>query len=286
MYIWRRLHDRRITPLLGYIRGTELVDPCLLSPYRKNGNIKIFLYHNTGANRLDLVSQLNLLAITSVQSSFTADAASGRRDPVLASFQPAHRTLRSQTGEACHFGRSCSRGAQYAYGFSQENILVNDSNEAEICDFGLARALDGTRSGFTSTGGSGGIGTVPYASPEALNGGVDNGSTSTDIYSFASVLVHVRPPVVFPLVKWLIDTGQVLSDKVPFSALSKFKATQRICEGDVPQRGDHDMGGFIGSVAAVNELWVLLGICWSLAPVERPDIDYVVDVVSLCLPSP
>lgn len=69
----------------------------------------------------------------------------------------------------------------------QANVLIDDGGNALICDFGLSIALDGLKTGFTSStmGGS-----VRFLAPELLVSSTP--TVATDIYAFGCVCVEVR----------------------------------------------------------------------------------------------
>jgi serine/threonine-protein kinase len=67
-----------------------------------------------------------------------------------------------------------------------DNILIDESNNAKLADFGLARLLD-VDSNLTATGEA--IGTPYYMAPEQLRGGAVD--ARTDIYSLGIMLFHL-----------------------------------------------------------------------------------------------
>ncbi len=84
------------------------------------------------------------------------------------------------------------------------NILIDDSDNPLITDFGLAKRFgvenDLTRSGIV-------VGTPSYMSPEQASGRRDNIGPASDIYSLGCVLYHAltgRPPLVAESVMELV----------------------------------------------------------------------------------
>lgn len=75
-----------------------------------------------------------------------------------------------------------------AYFLQQENILINDAEEASICDFGVSRMMDELSTGFTT---SNPVLTLSFAPPEILNGG--KGDTTADAFSFGGLMLQVVP---------------------------------------------------------------------------------------------
>lgn len=68
------------------------------------------------------------------------------------------------------------------------NVVIGDSGQALLCDFGLSRLSEGS-TGYTSTIGAG-VGTIGYRAPELTKPGQQ--SMEADIYALASVIIHVR----------------------------------------------------------------------------------------------
>ncbi|KAG8898930.1 hypothetical protein FRC01_010719 [Tulasnella sp. 417] len=69
-----------------------------------------------------------------------------------------------------------------------ENILINDAEEASICDFGVSRMMDELSTGFTT---SNPVLTLSFAPPEILNGG--KGNTTADAFSFGGLMLQLMP---------------------------------------------------------------------------------------------
>lgn len=71
-----------------------------------------------------------------------------------------------------------------------DNVLVNDTEEASLCDFGLARIIQEMRTGLTTSGqGQGGKG---FTAPELLD--CEDGqqkSTESDVYAFGGLILSV-----------------------------------------------------------------------------------------------
>lgn len=87
-----------------------------------------------------------------------------------------------------------------------DNMLVNDSQEAAICDFGLARIIQEMQTGFTTTAqGQGGKG---YLDPELLDC-EEKKTTHSDVYRFGGLVLYVRaaPPMSPPGTRLLYLTA-------------------------------------------------------------------------------
>jgi serine/threonine-protein kinase len=76
------------------------------------------------------------------------------------------------------------------------NILIDESGNAKLTDFGLAKQTDGAES-LTRTGVV--LGTPNYMSPEQASGRMGTIGPASDVYSLGAVLYHAltgRPPLV------------------------------------------------------------------------------------------
>ncbi|KAG5723175.1 putative serine/threonine-protein kinase drkD [Termitomyces sp. T112] len=125
------------------------------------------------------------------------------------------------------------------------NILISDTGEALIADFGLSQIQDQVSSSMhitrTSTDRVGG--TVRWMAPELLMGKTIN--KPADIYSFA-------------LLAWEFYTNGA----VPFKAIVNMAQFRNVvARGERPKR-PYQMD---------DKTWALVGKCWRTDPSERPD---------------
>ncbi|AKK10069.1 Stk1 family PASTA domain-containing Ser/Thr kinase [Corynebacterium uterequi] len=124
------------------------------------------------------------------------------------------------------------------------NIMVTNSGQVKVMDFGIARALDDSTSAMTQT--SAVIGTAQYLSPEQARG--KSADTRSDIYALGCVLYetvtgnapfegetpfavayqHVQedpaPPSARIPAEWLSPTESVNIDAVTLTAMAKHPA--------------------------------------------------------------
>ncbi|KAG8945157.1 hypothetical protein FRC00_010244, partial [Tulasnella sp. 408] len=111
VFVWQRVEHPRITPLVGYIREyKDGVIPCIVTKWRRQGNLARYLERNPRANRFQLLYQAleGLIYLHNFPGT-----------PII------------------HFD------------IKPENILINDDGEAELCDFGYAKVV-GEHSGYTT----------------------------------------------------------------------------------------------------------------------------------------
>jgi hypothetical protein len=123
------------------------------------------------------------------------------------------------------------------------NILITDSGDVKVTDFGIARALDATTA--TRTGSY--LGTALYSSPEQLRG--EGVTPKSDVYSLGVTLYHAA-------------TGQT-----PFAGTPIEVASQHVAREPTPPRRLND------SVSASLEA-LILG-CLEKDPDSRPTADEV-----------
>ncbi|KAG8918892.1 hypothetical protein FRC01_001594, partial [Tulasnella sp. 417] len=147
--VWSQLDHENILPFTGYYLGENYDPAYLISPYMKNGNLKSYLQDNS----LDAEERLK----------FAYDTIKGleylhTRDPVV-----VHGDLKAA------------------------NVLVNDHRKAQLCDFGLAIAVQEARTGVTTSHGF--TGSVRWCSPEVIE---DTKKTiESDIWSWGCLVLEM-----------------------------------------------------------------------------------------------
>ena len=67
------------------------------------------------------------------------------------------------------------------------NIVVDDSGQPKVLDFGLARAIDADVQSTMHTGAGEMVGTVAYMSPEQVSGATDQLDTRSDVYALGVI---------------------------------------------------------------------------------------------------
>lgn len=68
---------------------------------------------------------------------------------------------------------------------AQPNILISNSGQAMLSDFGIAKVLEETRTGLTTSNST--ALSIRFSSPEALEGG--SRDLKSDVYSFACLVL-------------------------------------------------------------------------------------------------
>ncbi|WVQ86134.1 hypothetical protein IAT38_008302 [Cryptococcus sp. DSM 104549] len=148
-------------------------------------------------------------------------------------------------------GMECLHSRGVLHGdFKGQNILVDDTGRARICDFGLSQIkIDITTKslagGKETEGQSNATGTLRFTAPERMMG--ESLGRKCDVYSFA------------------MTAYQMYSGEVPFAALDATMARRTILEGIRPPQLD----------AIPAPFWDLLTQCWDANPHERPSFEQI-----------
>jgi len=255
--MWKRLTHSNIVPLLG----VTITPFQLISDWMSGGDLPEYLKKHSDVNRLDLVGG-PLLCLSRAQSrSQLSDVAQGLC--YLHSCNVIHGDLKG----VC--SRSISRlTATLTPG--QPNILVDDSGNARIVDFGLTTVtqnLDSQQSTSCHQGH-----TPRWTAPEVLSGGVH--TKEADTFAFAMVMTEVRCKrgnARKAVVHLRFASVQVFTGMVPFSELSSPMAMYAIMQGERPPRPTHP--------TFTENLWVLMQRCWGRDPHLRPEVSEVLQVL-------
>ncbi|KAJ7718241.1 kinase-like domain-containing protein [Mycena metata] len=141
-----------------------------------------------------------------------------------------------------------------------QNVLVDKSGTACICDFGISKILN--RQGFTMSN----VGTAPYMAPElffVVDGGSKEGSPpsttkNSDVYSFGLLVL------------------EILTLEPPKKRPSRPIVTSKILGELRPKREDYG--------AVIHDAWAVLDPCWSFEPQSRPPISQVFRELLVALP--
>lgn len=135
---------------------------CLVSPFAENGSLPDYLEKNPNANKHVLVS-----------SKLCFDFALRQLRTFLQLFQTALAIAYLHKSGVIHGD------------IKGDNILVSREHSALLSDFGLARL-----EGLPTSEGRKGKGSVPWQSPEILNG--QSKSYESDMYAFGMTIYEVR----------------------------------------------------------------------------------------------
>ncbi|KIO21944.1 hypothetical protein M407DRAFT_122865 [Tulasnella calospora MUT 4182] len=210
--VWTRAKHRNIHTLLGFRSQPE---PQLVSPWCRHGNLIDYLITNP---ELSTVDKLRLI------------------------FQAGRGLayLHSQTPPMCHAD------------IKPENVLVNDSKEAALSDFGLSRVLQSldTRTGLTTSGGA--RGTHHYMAMELFAEDTPRATCESDVYAFGGLILRV------------------MSGKAPFEGVPPGMVLLKVMQGKQPETQSHP------TFPSSDPLWGLMRKCWDSDPKKRPPMSVVV----------
>ncbi|KAG8898931.1 hypothetical protein FRC01_010720, partial [Tulasnella sp. 417] len=158
--------------------------------------------------------------------------------------------LHSQTPPMCHAD------------IKPENVLVNDSKEAALSDFGLSRVLQSldTRTGLTTSGGA--RGTHHYMAMELFAEDTPRATCESDVYAFGGLILRV------------------MSGKAPFEGVPPGMVLLRVMQGKQPEAKDHP------NISSSDPLWGLMRKCWDSDPKQRPPMSVVVAEVRTAILDP
>ncbi|KDQ17288.1 hypothetical protein BOTBODRAFT_105996, partial [Botryobasidium botryosum FD-172 SS1] len=211
MEVWKELRHRHILPFLGSVTLGGRIH--MVSPWMKNKDIMQYLRQPQNLN-VDCTFLLLQIAL-GLQYLHTRDP------PVI------HGDIKG------------------------ENILISDSLEACICDFGLSQSQDGsivTNSYTWQVAGN-----PRWQAPELLMAettALGQRTKSSDIFAFGRVIV------------------QLVTRQHPFPEVENSHAVVlKVVKGEAPPRP--------GSSEMDDRMWDLVNKCCSYNPDRRPDIDGV-----------
>ncbi|KAG8940441.1 hypothetical protein FRC04_005268 [Tulasnella sp. 424] len=221
--IWIRAKHPNIHTFIGFRMRDE---PQLISPWCAEGNLGDYLIRNATLPRDKRLSLINQAALGLAY-------------------------LHSRTPPICHAD------------IKPENILINDSGEAALSDFGVSRVLDSLaeHTGLTTTGGPNL--TYPYTAPELFDpeligeeDSVPRPSCESDVYAFGGLILAV------------------MSGKAPFHGIKHSPAIMRkICGGATPNPKVHEQ------LKENDPLWDVMKSCWQFKPSDRPSMPGVLEMV-------
>jgi serine/threonine protein kinase len=129
----------------------------------------------------------------------------------------------------------------------QANILIDESGNARVADFGLTAFSDLTITSSYEQGG-----TTPWMSPELLGPEPSRRTKSSDCYALGMVVY------------------EVLSGHEPFQGVKKCAVIWGIIKGNLPGRPEGEKGRWF-----TDAIWHILEDCWKHEPSDRPSIDRV-----------
>ncbi|KAG8993128.1 hypothetical protein FRB94_011041 [Tulasnella sp. JGI-2019a] len=212
--IWAQLDHPNILKFLGFYLSPDLDEILIISPWEPRGNINKYIVDT----RPDMPKRLNLLS----------DVAEGLA--YLHAFKPT----------------------VYHGDVKGDNVLVNGSDRALLCDFGLTTFQGGleTSHGFQ--------GSVRWCSPELFSD--KPRTTASDMWAFGCLVV------------------EVIYESIPYPrARSNNTVVGSIVRGELPAQSKN-----LRQQSGVD-LWDLLDECWQFEPAKRPSAEKCVNSLRLAV---
>ncbi|KZV97043.1 kinase-like protein [Exidia glandulosa HHB12029] len=204
----------------------------LVAPYMKNGNLSKYLEAHPHADRATLILQV---------------------------------------GDAVRFLHDDARPGRVHGDLKCENVLVSDSGNAFLADFGLTTTRDKTENDPTTVTEIRQHHTLRFAAPELLMDSAEDGTlspltagptrrprsktTATDVYAFGMTML------------------QAYSGEVPWRGISNMKVYVEVERGQAPPRPSARL---VAPLGFTDEHWNLCLRCWSRNPELRPSMRRVV----------
>ncbi|EJD40289.1 kinase-like protein, partial [Auricularia subglabra TFB-10046 SS5] len=143
------------------------------------------------------------------------------------------------------------------------NVLISDSLDALLGDFGLSTFVEKSESDPTTATGIRDMHTARFAAPELLLGTDDptmrprSKTRESDVYAFGMLIL------------------EAITELPPWSNQNTLAVIQKVCNGQHPPRPKLD-GIF---VAISHAWWDISRICWSFEPGGRPSMKTVLNTL-------
>lgn len=140
------------------------------------------------------------------------------------------------------------------------NVLVSDSGDALLADFGLSTFIEKTQTSATTATNVRQMYTVRFAAPEILRDVAGNPSRlrsktrESDVYAFGMLVL------------------EAITERPPWEGCENFAVMHWVCAGHQPSRPGT---GFS------QAWWDACSSCWSLQPENRPSIQSVMNTLKV-----
>ena len=158
----------------------------------------------------------------------------------------------------------------------QLNVLIDDAENAVLCDFGLSRMKADVASRTVRQTPTMVTGSRNWMAPERFKGG--SLKKPCDIYAFGMMVYEVSYlPCVWSRLMLLF--GEVHTNEIPLGHIEYSDFIELVANQDIrPERPDGDEAPQLA-----DDSWRLAELCWQRDPVSRPNIGIVCDTMSRLL---
>lgn len=136
-----------------------------------------------------------------------------------------------------------------------ENVLISDSGDALLADFGLSTSVERSQFNVTTMTGIREMNTIRFAAPELLQGSDDptvrprSKTVESDVYAFGMLIL------------------QALTELPPWFDQNTMAVMQKVCQGLHPPQPTSN------SLVTISHSWWYVCLeCWSTIPRDRPSI--------------
>lgn len=174
----------------------------------------------------------------------------------------AHDYVKDVTNDPCSLMRGIAQGLHYLHtrqggavfhgDLKASNVLISDSCQALLADFGLSH-LDNSSFNLTAPSTSGG--TLCWAAPEILDGGKK--SAAADIWSFGMTVL------------------ELFTRERPFHSLTIKAVNSGVMRGMTPTRPSREE-----TYSRLTDPWWDICVkCWEYEPASRPTIEDVLEKI-------
>jgi serine/threonine protein kinase len=155
------------------------------------------------------------------------------------------------------------------------NVLIDDNEQAVLCDFGLSRLKADVTSRTTILGTTAVAGTRNWMAPERLKGG--SIKKPADIYAFGMVVYEVK------LIWYLVRPSllircyyKIYTNKTPLGHIEYRDFLELVVGQDMRPERPHARE----TPKLCDDAWNLARRCWVKDPLLRPTADGVCETIS------
>ncbi|KAI6167283.1 kinase-like domain-containing protein [Pisolithus thermaeus] len=163
------------------------------------------------------------------------------------------RPLMKDIARGLQYLHTCEEGPVFHGDLKGLNVLISDSGQALLTDFGFSHLVNSTFSMTVS--GKGGV-TLYWAAPEILND--EEISAPADVWSFGMTLL------------------ELFTRKIPFHQFKPMVVLGKILRGKIPSRPSSEET----CLRLTNPWWDICLKCWKIEPASRPTIAYVLQDIA------